>query len=187
MRALRRYHETPEEEHTEIFRDVAACFVALREQYIDTEGAPDWSGRSYAYRQKVGQILDDARVPKDERQRVRAAIAYHVGNVLRTVLSAEELDNLGLRPLSPRDRSAEKREKHSAIMNVFRTGPAISTPAEALHALITARALLSRVPSDALAGGEDDEVLGVREVLAEIELEAERLGSAMRARGRRKE
>jgi hypothetical protein len=183
---LRRYLSAPEDDRTELLRAVAADFVDLREQYITPEGEPDWGGKSYAYRQIVGEIYSDAGVQRGDRSSVRAAIGYHVGNVLRERLSPEELDDLGFRTLSPRDRSVEKREKQNAVLGMFRTGPAPSTVDEAMHAFTAAKALLARVPDEAVVGARAEERRAVVELLSEVSDEAARLTAAARRRGRRK-
>lgn len=117
-------------ERTDCLRNVARSFVAAREFFYTKDGDPDWAGRTYAYRTWVREVMAQAHVPADVLTSTQAAIRYHVGNALRERLSDEELEDLGLRKASPRERSVEKRERTSEALALVSGGQAIDTADE---------------------------------------------------------
>jgi len=149
VRALRHYLI---EGKTEDLRQVAENFVEAREHFFTKEGSPDWLGRTYAYRRWVRETTTLANVPGNELATVQAAIRYHAGNVLRERLDAEQIEALGLKPESPRERSVTKRERHAEILSVFGAGgPEITDADEILHVAEMIQHALDRISSEALA------------------------------------
>lgn len=185
-KAVRRYLTASADDRTDVLRELAHALVDMRAHFLDGDRRPDWAGRSYAYRQAVGEVYTEAGLPADKKSTLRAATAYHISNVLHERLTPDELAEMNLRDVSARGRNVERRERDSALMSVLRTGPAISTPAEALHAFEAARALLAKTPGEALAGAPKEDRDAVLETLDEIGGEVARLASAARQRGRRK-
>ncbi len=153
--AIRRYRTAGEDERTAILREVAEIFVDLRSHFYLDDGSTDWRGQTYPYRQVIGEVFSMASVPKDELSTVSAAIRYHVGNVLRERLDPDDLEAIGLRPASPRERSVEKRERQSVLLNALRLGPNLGQGLDVLRSLTAAHALLSRVPDGAFRDLED--------------------------------
>lgn len=185
--AVRHYLASPDDQKTGALRTAAEALVNLRSLYLDDDGSPDWGGKTWPYRKTVTEIYDDAGVSAAQRERVRSAIGYHVSALLRERLNEEQLAEIGLRPISARGRSAEKREKQSAMLSVLRGGPVMTTTEEVLQALTAGRALLARIPSAAVVDASAADRSEVREALAEVEEEVTRLvGAAVGESVRRK-
>lgn len=149
--SLRAYIHAEEEDRTSLLRRAAETLVDARAVFSTADGEPDWRGRSYAYRRWVREVYDEASLPRDELPAVQAAVRYHVGNVLRDRLSADELEDLGLRAVGPRERSVEKRTRHAQILALFEGAP-ISDPEEAEEAVVALCRALSRIRPEALQG-----------------------------------
>lgn len=107
--ALRRATTAEGQERTRLLRRVADLLVDLRALHTDQDGLPDWRGKTYAYRDLVNDIYSGAGLPKDSGDTTKTALRYHVGNALRDRLSAEELAEVGLSALDPRDRQQHRR------------------------------------------------------------------------------
>ncbi|WGH21376.1 hypothetical protein SEA_EMOTION_27 [Arthrobacter phage Emotion] len=147
--ALRRYLA---DARTEDLREVATCYVEARAHFYTKEGRPDWLGRTHAYRSWVRESTGMANVPPDDLATVQAAIRYHSGNVLRERLSEDEVEALGLKPESPRERSVVKREHQTAILSLFGTGGAEITDAdEIVHMVEIIEATLQRISHESIA------------------------------------
>jgi hypothetical protein len=86
------------------FRRVADILVELRSRFTTEQGAPDWAGNSFAYRQLVADIYSRAGLPSDGQSSIKASIRYHVGNSIRERVNAEELTDAGLIVETPRQR-----------------------------------------------------------------------------------
>lgn len=130
---------------TELLRETARHFIAAREHFFTREGEPDWLGRTGAYRAWVREVMSQAHIPADEITALQAAIRYHSGNVLRDVLDAETIDDLGLRKESPRERSVEKRERTTEVLNLFGGGAEFATVEEVMQACRMMEGTLARV------------------------------------------
>lgn len=140
---LREYKGAHQDDKTGLARAIAETFVDIREHFVNDEtGNPDWRGKTYPYRQMIGEIFSGANVPKDDASKIQAALRYHVGNVLRDRLSEDELDDLGLRAETPRRRSQQRRESRTALLYAATTQAEGVTPVGALRALHAASALL---------------------------------------------
>lgn len=151
VRALRRYlahHDT------EDLRAVATRFVEAREHFYTKEGEPDWTGRTYAYRRWVREVMTSANTPPESLATVQAAIRYHVGNILRDRLDAEALAVLGLRPESPRERSVEKRAAITEQLAIFSGGAEITHADEVLGAITAIDAAVRRIKLSELSPSE---------------------------------
>lgn len=115
--ALQRYARVEEPyRKTQNLKEVAVWLVELRSMFLNDEGEPDWRGQTYDYRQAVTEIYGLANIPSDERESVSAAIRYHVGNELRDRLDESEITSIGLRAVSPKGRSNERRRRQSRIL-----------------------------------------------------------------------
>lgn len=104
------------ERHTILTRDLAEAAVALREHYLTPEGRPDWTGRTWAYRNAMRQLYGEAGYDAAARAVTQAATRYHVGNIVRRYLSPEEIAEVGLRPETPQERQVAHRAKVSAML-----------------------------------------------------------------------
>lgn len=131
--ALRRY--LGDGGTTEDLRAVAVAFVDSREHFFTREGDPDWLGRTHAYRRWVREVMSLANVPGETVATLQAAIRYHTGNILRERLDAETLEDLGLVSTSPRERSVEKRERTSSILNLFSGGAELTDADDVMEAI----------------------------------------------------
>ncbi|URQ05013.1 hypothetical protein SEA_ITER_25 [Arthrobacter phage Iter] len=132
-------------ERTDLLRDAARLFIDARAHFFNREGEPDWTGRTYAYRTWVREVMSEAHVPGDTVTSLQAAIRYHSGNLLRDRLGDEEIADLGLRKESPKQRSVEKRERSSGTLNLFGAGGEISDPEEITQLCTLAERALGRV------------------------------------------
>lgn len=90
------------------YRRAASSIIELR-QLFEHQGMPDWTGRSLEYRDVIERLYRQAEVPPDSESNMQAKIRYHVGNVLRDVAPADELQQLGLSVAGPKTRVAETR------------------------------------------------------------------------------
>ncbi len=113
VRALRALRGADDARRRTLNRTLAELLVDYREHFLTPEGRPDWIGRTGPYRWAVRDLYSEAGYGKDEAAKVQSAVGYHVGNVLRSRLTAEEQEDLGL-GISPFERSrqvnAERRE-----------------------------------------------------------------------------
>lgn len=93
--------------------EVAELIVQARiDHFIRPDGTPDYKGKSYGYRVWFGELLDSLKLG-DDRDKVASRIRYSTGNALRRVLTKEQLEDAGLKPISPRDRSSMTYRKIS--------------------------------------------------------------------------
>lgn len=144
-KALTRSLRASDADRTECLRATARAFVDAREHFFTKEGDPDWAGRTYAYRTWVREVMSDAHVPTDVLSSTQAAVRYHTGNVLREKLDDHELDRLGLRKESPRERSVEKRERTSEALSLVSGGQAIDSLDDILAAVTAITGILKRI------------------------------------------
>jgi len=145
--SLRRYYsaDTSDADRTKCLRDTAAAFVNARDQFYTREGTPDYLGRTYAYRRWVREVFSKANVPGDEQNSLQSAIRYHTGNLLRDRLDADQIEALGLKHSSPRQRSTEKRERTSETLSLFGAGPAVTDADDVVQAVELFNTFLRRV------------------------------------------
>ncbi|WIC90177.1 hypothetical protein SEA_VROOMVROOM_27 [Arthrobacter phage VroomVroom] len=180
VRALRRYLIDGK---TEDLREVAENFVDARAYFYNKDGSPDWLGRTYAYRRWVRETTTMSNVPGNELSTVQAAIRYHAGNVLRERLDADQIEALGLKPESPRERSVAKRAAQSEILSVFGAGgPEITDAEEILSVAEMIQHALDRVSGEALALMATESRRKARRTLRAIADRADDLAEASGAR-----
>lgn len=120
VRALRRLPTDDEYEQRRLLRTVADALVKLRALHTTKDGRPDWRGQSWEYRQRVNEIYNEAHVPPEANHPIKASVRYHLGNALRENLTAEELEEAGLNPLTPRDRQYQRFLDHSNLAEFAR-------------------------------------------------------------------
>jgi hypothetical protein len=170
--ALRAATRGPDALRPERLRHAADLLVEARAHFYTGDGSPDWTGRSYAYRQFTSEVYAHAGVSASDLHTLQASVRYHVSNALRARLTDEELESIGLRVESARDRSVAKRSRQSKTLSMVAGGAPIDTPAEAVHALQVAAGILRRVAGGPLAEApvaERRRVAGaVREVADEV-------------------
>lgn len=164
---MRAYVETAEGDRTIAIRQIATALVDGREHFYTKDGDVDWTGRTYAYRMWVRDVTAEANVPPEQRTTLQGAVRYHTGTMLRARLSAEQIEALGLRSESPRERSIERRDAASKTLSLFGSGGGEIRAAEDILAVIaTVEATLRRIPSDAAATLDSSTRAGVRQALA---------------------
>lgn len=147
------------------YRDAARLLVEARRYFVGADGAPDWRGRTYTYRQFVGGVYGDAGVPVGDRSRVSAALRYHVGNALRELLDADELARLGLSEESPLARARVQRAEKADLIRAVTGSASGLESVDALRAIASARVLLERVSTDAVGEWDEAESAAGRELL----------------------
>lgn len=134
---------------SDYLRACAAVIVEIRAHFILEDGRTDWGGRSPAYRKIIHDIYQRAHVPTDRYDTVQAALRYHVGNLLRDRVSADDLAAVGLSGVSPKQRLARTREVVSALS---KSGEITELTGDPVRLLIYAEALLDHIAEDALDG-----------------------------------
>lgn len=98
---------------TAAYKTLAGVIVDLRKQFRNSKDtAPDWAGQTQAYRDTVALMYSQSGVPQDAVSGMQAAIRYHIGNVLRDRLSADELTAAGLSVEGPLDRSRTNNRRN---------------------------------------------------------------------------
>ena len=109
--AYAREYAAIEDKPTILAMNLATVLLALRKQH------DDWLGRSYEYRQVAGEIYRQANIQdKDQLTRLKGAVRYHVGNLLRRQLTPRELKALELADTSPLERQQDRRATDAAIL-----------------------------------------------------------------------
>lgn len=111
--ALKALPATDKERHAVLARDAAAAAIDIRERYLLPDGSPDWAGRTWAYRDCLHRLYDEAKYTPQERSATAATLRYHVGNMLRDRLTSVELEAHGVTAPSPRKRQAARRQRAS--------------------------------------------------------------------------
>lgn len=166
--ALRESLTASDTRRTELFREVATAFVDARNHFYTKEGEPDWLGRTYAYRTWVREAMSRASVPSEQLNTIQAAIRYHSGNILRSRLDEETLEDLGLRKSGPRERSVEKRERASTTLSIFGGGAELTTSEEIVQACKLIEAALKRVNASTVASLPAKERRAARAALSSV-------------------
>lgn len=157
------------------FHAVAAILVEARQYFTDSDGFPDWRGRSYPYRQWVGGVYGDAGVPPEDRARVSASLRYHIGNALREALDPETLESLGLSADSPLARAKVQRGERADLLRSVTGSTTGLESVDALRAIASARGLLLRVSPAAIADLTPDEAGEAGSLLDDVSRQARAL------------
>lgn len=145
---LQQYAKTDQGARSPITKALAEVLVEARGHFTTAEGDADWNGRTYAYRRWVREVFDEAHLRGEDSKRLQAAIRYHVGSVLREQLSAEELEDAGLIPQTPKERSTERRQQRAAVLNAL---SAKDLAGGSLLALTALKAIVDRIDADEIA------------------------------------
>ncbi|MFD0044759.1 hypothetical protein ACFVGV_06165 [Pseudarthrobacter scleromae] len=183
INSLRNYLKGAEDEKTAHLRAVATSFVDARQHFFTPQGEPDWLGRTHAYRTWVRETMRLADVQQSNLTTVQAAIRYHIGNIVRERMDADTIQGLGLRSSSPKQRSVEKRGRHSEVLNIFGNGGAeIVDPDEIVVAVGMMEAALARMSVEAIAGMDAQTRKTIREAIEGVELRLHDLAAAAGSR-----
>lgn len=161
----------------DILRECASVVVDLRALFTLEDGRTDWSGRSPEYRRVMHDVYAAARVPTDRYDTVQAALRYHVGNLLREKVRAEDLAAVGLSGVSPRERLARNRDVVSAMS---KSGAVSELTGDPVRLVVYAESLLDHVNADNLSRLTAAQKSAVRRALAGL---AERTGVLSEAVG----
>jgi len=130
-------------------KKAAELLADARELFYDSDGNADLMGRSYDYRMFVGGALDEAGVPKDERNALTSAIRFHISPIMHE-RHGEELASRGLDSGSTRDRARARRKQEAAVTRLFGGGAPITDVEDILRLtdLITGALARVRAPDE---------------------------------------
>lgn len=171
VQLLRDYLADP---RTRLLEELAPIIVQLRGLHHLSDGRPDWSGRSTAYRQAMADLYARAKVPPEDLDTVQQAIRYHVGNLLREEAVPAELRDVGLDPRSPKTRLTEARQAMQAQK-------AMSAPPQDIARLtLYALWLLSYIDTDAIPELDGDRAASSRQALEQIQVRSAELLAKLR-------
>lgn len=118
-----------EHKPTILLQNIAVVLIALRRQFTTDDGVADMRGQTHPYRQAAAELYRAANIPPDSQARVQTAVRWHVGNILRTELDAEELTSYELLTASPLERLQDDRAARAAIVSASRAESAAVTSA----------------------------------------------------------
>lgn len=116
LRAIRSLPADDRDRRTALLRDLGEATVSLREHFLTTDGEPDWAGRTGAYRAAITDLYSSAGYGIDDARATQKVARYHIANTLRDHLSPEDIEAIGLRAETPRERQAELRGRTAAIV-----------------------------------------------------------------------
>lgn len=145
---MRTYANNPNDaDRTAILKDVAAALVDSRAHFFNREGEPDWAGRTHAYRMWVRDATAAANLTPADRTAIQAAVRWHVGTTLRERLTPEQLEAIGLKVKSPRERNIEQRANRAEVLALIGPGPEITTYADLMTVSELFEVTLKRIPA----------------------------------------
>ncbi|MDG4801736.1 hypothetical protein [Micromonospora sp. WMMD980] len=174
LKALRNVRPEDKAKRTELFRHVADCTFSLREFFL-VDGEPDWSGRSWAYREFLRERYTEAGYSREESQAVQPTIRYHVSVLVRQRLEPEQVRNLGLRTEDVLGRQKEQREARKALLDVARGGGANPDPGRTVAA---ANLMLQPLDAGTIRSLSEEERGQVRTLLARLARQVAELSAA---------
>lgn len=164
------YANSPEDaDRTALLKDVATALVDSRGHFFNREGAPDWAGRTHAYRMWVRDATAAANLTPADRTSIQAAVRWHVGTALRERLSPEQLEAIGLKVKSPRERNIEQRANRAEVLALFGPGPEITSLDDLLTVAELFDVTLKRIPVGVLDTFTPSERTRLVDVLAPID------------------
>ncbi|MBE7702314.1 hypothetical protein H9623_18645 [Oerskovia sp. Sa1BUA8] len=133
-------------------REVAARMIEARAHFITKDGRPDWSGRTYAYREFTREVFSDAGISREDAPTIQAAIRYHSGNLVRKVVPEEDLASAGFTlQESPRERSATRRAERSEATRLVESGGPLEGD-DLARAVLLAASVLARASRGSVLG-----------------------------------
>lgn len=176
LRALRA--AVDRERQTTLAREIAEGSVALREFY-EVDGQPDYAGRSHAYRVTMRDLWSKAGfADAAERDAAQARVRYHVGNIVRERIPAEQIEAAGLQGPSPREQTTERKRAVAALAQAASSAPLGDTDADLVRAVGASLAILLRLDPDRVAAVKGRERGLVVATLRRIEARAGVLSAA---------
>lgn len=181
MNALRQY-VSDGLRGTASLREAADAAVEAREHFFTAEGEPDWLGRTHAYRNWSRETFSKAGIQASDLTKVQNSVRYHVSASLRERLSDEAREDLGLRPLTARERSAERHGKNTEVLSIFGGGGAIQDAATIARGLRLMDAALHRMDTEALGRKHSPDLEAVLAGLDNVAAAVAELRAAIDAR-----
>lgn len=175
VRLLRQHSRAPESERTPLIRQLADTLVEGRGLFTREDGAPDWAGRTYTYRQWVGDIYAEADIRGEERRTVQSKTRYHLGAALRDALDEKTIRDYGLSPETPKMRGMARRKKDVRILRAIQ---ARDVAGGSLMAITAAHTMLTKVDPTELSTLDERSAETAREILTDIEHAVRRLTKA---------
>ncbi|MCY0926229.1 hypothetical protein OTB20_08420 [Streptomyces sp. H27-H1] len=112
--AYAREYDAINGKQTTLLKNVAVVLVELRRR------SDDWLGRSHEYRQLAASLYSRSGIPSDSQAAIQAAVRWHIGNHLRTVVSPAELAGHDLKIAGPAEREKTARQSRNAIVMTAR-------------------------------------------------------------------
>lgn len=176
---IRRVHRPAASDNlAHLRRQAARALVEARQHFVTAEGLPDWSGRTGAYHDFAADVYAAAGVPRAEAATLQASMRYHVGNIVRETLAAEDQRAAGLAsPASPRERAAARRVRRSATIDLLASGAPLAGP-DIPRALSVVGVTLARLSPEALAALPAEDAEEARRALRHLAATAGRLARA---------
>jgi hypothetical protein len=176
VRTLRDLRAAPDDDpaRTPRLREIAQLSVDLRAHFHTADGEPDWTGRTWSYRDHLRERYREAGYGVEEARALQGAVRWHVSKYVRERLTTDQLESYSLRAASSVDRNRESRAARSALLQAATA--AAPDPGEVVPALAAALLTLERLSPDALAGLDDATAVQARGLLHRIAQRATELG-----------
>ena len=86
--------------------DLKPLTLGDKRKLFKHQDLPDWTGRSPEYRAAIDEVYHRAKVPSDSEADIQSKVRYHLGNVMREVAPAGDLEALGLQASPPSVRNS---------------------------------------------------------------------------------
>lgn len=153
-------------------KELGMLLVALRARSVDSDGRPDFSGKSREYRDRLTDVYSRAGIYNDERTRVSAASRQAAGDILREILPLEDLADYGLKKSGPSERVRAARQGlwvPAEVQRVVRTSPATDATADVLRLAQGALGILSRISDEAIDRLSDTQKVTLASIAGRIE------------------
>src|SRR5690606_21057000 len=146
---------------------------SLREHFVTDTGSPDWTGRTWAYKNTVIQMYQDAGYTQAQWQALGSSVRWHVGNVLRERLTDAEIADAGLLDTSPLERERARNLTRDEAVRVLHRP--VEDAADTVRSLATAVTLMEKIPIERVEGLGARQRKIAREALDRIASHAELL------------
>ncbi|MFE6494112.1 hypothetical protein [Streptomyces sp. NPDC057748] len=120
----------------------------------------------------MAEVFRRTNMDRDERARTSGAARKAAGNILREVLTGDELEAYGLMQASPAERSRAAHQNQwvpAEVARLAKTSPATDVRADPVRLMQGALGVLLRVSSDAVAALSDEERANFAQLALRIE------------------
>ena len=98
--------------------EAARLLIEARLNFFERNGEADIQGRSFAYRDWYGDILNSLNLSYEERLKIQNSLRYHTNQILRDELNIEELQELGLLTNKPTERRMNKHSRMTQALDL---------------------------------------------------------------------